>query len=234
MADPDEIELTVFKHIQKTQDFYFEVNRIGVDVKYLSHVIGYYLYRKEALKTHYDDRRRAADHCKKTKKRFEKRDRAALESSVELLFEYSDEALEERVAIQQESRKKQIKAFTKVISRKSFADETGRKLQSRKNPPNKPPYQDDLLYALLGIFDKIITKRPLRYIAAIFSMFGLHAEKFCGDCPRLDPIRQICRKLQIFKCPNHERARKRIDRLVHRASLMVPPSVKIHSKTPLL
>lgn len=184
----------VIKRIRQTRDIFSELDRIGVDIQELAHLIALTSVYKEDRRGCHVERVRARDNVKKVVHRWE------------------DKAQEKY------DRRKHLEVLTETVSRKGFADDNAERF---KCLTKGHPYLDRFVYDLKRLFDDK-TPRPYRYMGAICSLFGLHFQNFCGECKYLDHNTAMCKKTRIFTCPKHKKARDKIRKKISRIGNQVP------------
>jgi hypothetical protein len=176
----DEVE-SVKKRIARMKDLSDELERIGVDIDELSHLIALNIHHKKYWYDVHVSKVRARDRSKKTVKRWGEKTPEKYDS------------------------KKELRAFTNAAAREMF---TRDEAEIAGTLTKYRPYLDRFIYDLKHIFDGK-TRRPYRYMAAIFNTFNLHPEQFCEGCKSFDEDKRLCTKKRIFKCPKHTLAREK-------------------------
>jgi len=121
---------------------------------------------------------------------------------------------------EESDRSKHLRAMTTSMTRirlvSRHAEKIGISLTKRR------PYLHELLINLDYLLsDK--TEIRFKYIAGLFNLFNLHVENFCEGCKFLARGNQMCRKRNIFQCPNHGKARKKLWYMTREAKKALPP-----------
>ena len=172
--------------IREKSDLNEELERIGVDIRQVYHLIARARYHDKRRKDVYVEKKRALDIWRKELVRGPKK-------------QPDKYSREERL------RRSVLKRWNLSIAKFDVEMVNPKKGKDRK-------YIHQLCIDLEYILSAK-TKRPYRYMAALLSLFGLHPENFCGECRRYDTDKGRCVIVRIFNCPRHKQARNKIRKM---------------------
>jgi hypothetical protein len=144
------------------------------------------------------------------------------------LWESALEKKEKAIRIDKETDKgkrgKRPSKIMETVARKAFAKD----LWSQVGGGAKHrPYLDRLYFDLYKMFSEKSDK-PYRYIAAIFTLFGFHAEnfreKYCKlGCGRFKDGKCVLER--IFLCPKHEAVRNKSVQAIKKIAGLIPSTI---------